>query len=388
MDTQSWLIIGIGLCVVTVIVFWRPLSRYLRQPEPEPPYSLRRRDPGEQEVAELEKLPPSPLTRVSFRHAVESQQLVCEIEKYCHESLSKALTGDGLNIVVQSVLLSSNELTLVYKFSRTATDLFEAGQASIPLHSESGRLLPWMHDSSGRIIEQAKSASTIGLRLAQSWALLVSVAHLVSGLDVVKRLKEIDRKLSLLVAGRRIDQDAALNRIYTEARGILMRKIDAATIRELKKHRYDLYQLRQVWYGEISELVRSTSIPDRSAWHHSSWLRRGSREKKAIGELAPVVDKLQRLRLALLTDACLAVASGTSEDFFENALPSELDFWVPLSAEVQQTSNRFRKEATKNQVEGIRSGIDAYCSLLQGLVGRQILDPDTRLTDQHRLLPN
>ena len=96
---------------------------------------------------------------------------------------------------MESVLLSSNELTLVYKFSREATTLFETGQASIPLHSESRRLLPWMHDKSGRIIEQAKGASTVTLRLAQSWALVVSVAHLVSGLDVVEAAKDIDRKL-------------------------------------------------------------------------------------------------------------------------------------------------------------------------------------------------
>jgi hypothetical protein len=124
------------------------------------------------------------------------------------------------------------------------------------------------------------------LRLAQSWALVVSVAHLISGLDVVKRLKDIDRKLSLLVAGRRIDQDAALNRIYTEARGILNQKIDLSVVRELKKYRYDLYQLRQVWRGEISELVRSTELPDRSGWHHSSWWRRDNREREAVAPLA------------------------------------------------------------------------------------------------------
>lgn len=114
------------------------------------------------------------------------------------------------------------------------------------------------------MIEQAKGASTVPLRLAQSWALVVSVAHIISGLDVVKRLKDIDRKLSLLVAGRRIDQDAALNRIYTEARGILSQKIDHTVIRELKKYRYDLYELRQVWCGEVPELAGSTVLPDRS----------------------------------------------------------------------------------------------------------------------------
>lgn len=177
---------------------------------------------------------------------MDSQLLGREIEKYCNDCLTSGLTGDGLNVIVQSVQISSNELTLVYEFSSEATALLEAGQASIPLHSESGRLLPWMHDESGRIIEQAKGQSTVALPLAQSWAIVVSVAHLVSGLDVVKRLKDVDRQLSSLVAGRQIDQDAKLDRIYTEARGVLSQRIDHTAVSDLQKYRYDLYELRRV----------------------------------------------------------------------------------------------------------------------------------------------
>jgi hypothetical protein len=370
---QIWQIFGIGLLLLAsaVLLFRDRIFRFLKGSEPVAPYALRQQDEREEDIAELQKLPPSPITRISFQEAMASEQLGGEIEKYCSESLTRALTGDGLNVIVQSVLLSSNELTLVYKFSRDATALFEAGQASIPLHSESGRLLPWMYDKSGRIIEQAKGASTVALRLAQSWALVVSIAHLISGLDVVKRLKDIDRKLSLLVVGRRIDQDAALNRIYTEARGILSQKIDQSVVRELKKYRYDLYQLRQVWCGEISELARSTVLPNRSGWHHSSWWRRGKRENEVVIFLAPIVDKLERLRVALLTDACLAVASGTTQDFFENALPSEQEFWAPVTAQLNEIENRLRKDTPKKQIEGIRTGVAVYTDVLNGLIGRE-----------------
>lgn len=86
--------------------------------------------------------------------------------------------------------------------------------------------------------------------------------------------------------------------------------------------------------------------------------------------LAPIVDKLQRLRLALLTDACLAVASGSTEDFLENALPGEQEFWAPLTIQLDGIENRLRKETPKNQIEGIRTGVAAYTEVLQGLVGR------------------
>jgi len=380
LTVATFAIVAISLLLAIALLFRRRLTRLLAGASRKPPYAQPQRT-REQNIEALRKLPASPLTRVSFRDALSAEGLAVEIEKYCSESLGSALSGDGLNVIVQSVVLSSNELTLVYKFSREATKLYETGRASIPLHRESGRLLPWMYDKSGKIVEQAKSASAFGLRLAQCWSLVVSVAHIISGADAVKRLKDIDLKLSVLVAGRRIDQDAALNRLYTEARGILSQETDEATIRDLKRIRYDLYQLRQVWRGEISERVRSTVVPDRS-WYPSSW-RRGKHEKEALESLAPtIIDRLERLRCALLTDACLAVASGTTEDFFENALPSELDFWVPLTADARQVESQFRKKKLINSMVIIREGLDAYHDVLKGLIGSAQFSSD--MVQPHR----
>lgn len=110
MDIQFWLIIGIGLLLLASAVLFRDrLFRMLQGPEPVALYALRRQDESDQEIAELRKLPPSPITRISFQEAMAPELLGGEIAKYCNESLSRALTGDGINVVVQSVLLSSNE---------------------------------------------------------------------------------------------------------------------------------------------------------------------------------------------------------------------------------------------------------------------------------------
>lgn len=85
---------------------------------------------------------------------MSSERFGSEIEQYCHNSLCTLLSGDGLNVFVQSKLLSGDELALVCKFSPAATQLFEAGQLTIPVHKESGQLLPLMTDRSGHIVEQ------------------------------------------------------------------------------------------------------------------------------------------------------------------------------------------------------------------------------------------
>lgn len=99
-------------------------------------------------------------------------------------------------------------------------------------------------------------------------------------------------------------------------------------------------------------------------------MRRGNRESGIVESLVPTICKLKRLRLALFTDACLALASGTTRDLFENVLPSEHGFWAPLTAQLDQLESRFRKEIPTQQIKGIRAGIVAYTEVLQGLVGR------------------
>jgi hypothetical protein len=207
--------------------------------------------------------------------------------------------------------------------------------------------------------------------LAQAWALVVSVAHVISGMDVVERLKEIDSKLLEVVAGRYIDQDSKLDGIYTEACGILRGGIDAAAIHRLRTCRSDLYSLRTIWCREIARLVRLAVLPDRPLWHHSSWWRRGNREKKTIASLAPIVEKLQRLRVAVLTDWYLSIATGATENFCETVAPSEQSLLAPVSAEMGQLTAGFRKQVAAGQLEMICAGVDCYLDLLKVLAGQE-----------------
>ena len=374
MEILFWLTAAVGVLVLALLLFWGRVLRLLHRPDLALATAVRRRDASEEEIATLRQLPPSPITRISFDDAMFSERFGSAIEQYCNDSLGIALSGDGLNVLVQSVLLSSNELNLVYKFSPAGTRLFEAGQASIPLHRESGRLLPLMRDRSGQFIEQAKGANMLAPRLAASWALVVSAAHLIAGVDVVKRLNEIDRNLSLLAQGRRIDQVSKLDRIYTESRSLLRGRIDTSVVQKLKTYRYETYELRKTWCREISHSLDSLNLPDRDWWHYSSWWLRKKREDEAITFLVPIAQNLEMLRVALLTDACLALASGTTEDFFENAVPSERSLWAHAIAELDRLKNHFRKDATRDQIKIISAGVDRYFGILEGFVG--LKDPD------------
>jgi hypothetical protein len=72
----------------------------------------------------------------------------------------------------------------------------KAGSAYIPLHGGSNSLLPMLADKeTGQFLEIAKGKSLHLLKLAEVSALVVSAAHIIAGMDVVKRLDKVDRKL-------------------------------------------------------------------------------------------------------------------------------------------------------------------------------------------------
>lgn len=213
---------------------------------------------------------------MSFHDALHSHALITQVESYYRAAIGTLMSGDGLNAAVQSITLAGDKLELVYSFSDSAKRLYDSGKAVIPIHQASGRRLPWMMDRNGTIIEQAKEASTTGVRLAQATALIVSTAHIIAGLDVVKRLEASDRKLSTLVAGRASDQDAKLMRIYAEARSALGSPITPSTLCCLEELRYDLFELRQVWRGEIEHVLNTASHPhDWQLTDPSLWSRQG-----------------------------------------------------------------------------------------------------------------
>ena len=59
-----------------------------------------------------------------------------------------------------------------------------------------------MQDRSGQIIEQAKGAVAMAPRLAEICSLVISTAHVISGVDLVKRFEKLKKSVDVLVAGR------------------------------------------------------------------------------------------------------------------------------------------------------------------------------------------
>jgi hypothetical protein len=177
-------------------------------------------------AAQLILAPPkSPLTEVTFKGALNGDELTPFLQKFGEETLNYSLAAQGANFVVQSIRVAEQgpNLDIAYKFSDAGYRMLREGKATIPIHRTSQRLLPELQDRSGRIIEFAKGKQQVFAHLAAVSSLIVSAAYLIASQDTLRLLRKIEGTLNVLLAERKNDQMAKLERIYVRGGELLSR---------------------------------------------------------------------------------------------------------------------------------------------------------------------
>lgn len=173
-------------------------------------------------------------------------------------NLNYRLMGTGLaqsgNILIQSVALNQNVLTVT--FSPEGTRLLGLGQLSVMGNGSR----PILVDAAGRTVEIARLTPNVIQRLAAISGVVVSVAHVISAADLAHRMKLMETKLDLLIAYRRIDQEAKLERVFYAARELCAGPISSDERQRLWQLRQELRELRIVlrkeWQRELEQIAQ------------------------------------------------------------------------------------------------------------------------------------
>ena len=165
--------------------------------------------------------PPSPLTLIRFKQALEGDGLNEAVLEFGREALNLGLLGQGANFAIRSIEAGKRigGMDIVLRFGGRGLQLAQEGEVTIPIHSAAGRWLPELQDRSGRFVEIASGSGEVLGTLANVSALVVSVAYMVVSRDTLRRLRSIETSIEGLLTGR-------LARLFTEARvltfGILL----------------------------------------------------------------------------------------------------------------------------------------------------------------------
>jgi hypothetical protein len=318
--------------------------------------------------------PPSPLLEVTFDQALHSAGLTDALLEYQKKRFAYELGLDPANIVVQGISMGENRdsITVAYEFSKRGMRLFRSGKAVIPLHKETGYLLPELSDKkTGQLIELAKGRQIHPSNFAQVSSIIVSTAHVISSMDIVKRMEKLDRKLDALLQGREFDQKAELEMIYQMARERLAGKVTEADHQEMLQWRGELYKLRSVWRQEFQALV--AGAPDPEEWRVFSpptW-KQNWREEDTRSHMVEGAKKLRLTKLAFAVDLCLAHETRSINKFVTLTAADEQALWAPLVEDLNtlagkmETKHSLDVKALADAVRGYRDSLKAM-SFKQG----------------------
>jgi hypothetical protein len=249
--------------------------------------------------------------------------------------------ADGVLVTVQSIRLLQQGAEMVVSASASGRQLLAEGRALIPFHQATGMRLPLLTDArTGKVIEQLKEMpiSSVTSKLASIATLVIAAAHLVAGADLAKRLSRVESKLDFLLATRRIDQIARLERIYVTARELCLRALDHDRKLEMWRLRADLRELRSAWRQEFRLKLERVEDPASAPWFQRLLSTQRSVDQRVRGGISQGEAEVALIEYSMRLEYVLAVGSDTIEEF-RDSQDSELDQLGQLVAQLEQKAS-------------------------------------------------
>jgi len=335
--------------------------------------------------------PPSPLTLIRFKQALEGDGLNEAVLEFGRETLNLSLLGQGANFAIRSIGAGQRiggGMDMVLRFGGRGLQLAQEGEVTIPVHSAAGQWLPELQNRSGRFVEIASGSSEVLGTLANVSALVVSVAYMVVSRETLRRLRSIETNIEGLLAGRRNDRIAKLESIYVKS-GELLRTLPYGVRSDpLDSFRNELYELRAEWRREIERILGVAPDPSgRRAW--ARWLGKAARAVPVIGgivewshlrsrrpkerllfeHLLPIVDIVRGLRLALLVDVSIAQWTESVDVLFQHTLQNEAEMWEGIADRLEGQLRHFRTAKAPDYLAVVVPAIEAIRSYTDALNG-------------------
>ena len=334
----------------------------------------------------------SVITRLNFAESFDPVKFADASQKSALGHLNRLLeagAADGVTMTINSVQLLRSGAEMTFSASKKGQMLLDSGRAVLAQHGESGQVLPYLIDpKTKKTIEFLKGAKVAKAlpRLAALSAAVVGAAHIIAGADIAKRLKLIDSNVNLLLAYRRIDQAATLERIYTSAKELASGPMSRDTCWELWRLRGELRELRCTWRRELQHHLEL--IGDKKDF---SWLARKFGYERASdegihGRITEGQLQLGLIEYSMRLDQALAVVSGTVSKF-EGTLAGELVELEDVAKLLQTKAGFLRKDFPEQSgklsieptVKGMFDLVEQYKRLLPVEAG--LLGADTSIAE-------
>lgn len=277
--------------------------------------------------------------------------------------------GDVLASALAGSTMVMEKGTFVAKFSQEGMKLLKAKELRI-MKDAAGQRLPTLIGSANKTAENARLLGLLakGTRIAANLAVAaVTVAHIVSGADIAKKINKLDAKVDFLVAAHRINQLARIEGVYRQAKEILHMEQTNHTRWELHRLGRELFEVRSAWRREISHHVGGLEKTEESGKWFVEFFQGFSRKGKDVKVSTTVAGRDAEIQLisgSIAIHLALAQAAGTLNTFLQVSLPDEL-------AELQRVRDLInqRRDYIHEKHPELRESVSDVCAKLDNMTG-------------------
>jgi hypothetical protein len=307
---------------------------------------------------------------VSFEQALQAHPLLTEVSSQAQSGLLRHLAnhgGDALALGLMGASVVVEHGTEIVKFSEVGAKLMRAKELRF-MTDAAGQKIPTLINASGKVVENARIMGplTKGTRIAANLTVaVVTVAHIVSGADLAKKLGKLDAKVDFLVAAHRIDQLARVEGVYQQAKELLSLPQTDDTRRDLHRLGRELFEVRNAWRREIAHHVGNLQKTEESRnWVVGFFQRltRKGKDEKVAETISATEAEIQLINGSLAIHVALAQAAGTLDVFLQVSLPDEI-------AMLQQVHDMLheRRHFIHEKHPELRDSVTEVCGLLEAL---------------------
>ncbi len=300
---------------------------------------------------------------VSFDEAMRINPLLEQLGKQVQFDLVKHIAAHGGDVLANALAgaaIISERGTVVVKFTAEGAKLLKAKELRFM-----GKF-PTLLNKAGRTVENAKLTGplTTGTRVAANLTMaVITVAHVISGADLAKKLNKLDTKVDFLIAAHRIDQLARIEGVYRQAKEILHMEQSDNTRWELHRLGRELFEVRSAWRREISFHVGNLQKTEESQnWFLKRFqsLSRMGKDQKVALTISACDAEIQLISGSIAIHLALAQAAGTLETFLQVSLPDEI-------VELQRVRSLLyeRRSFIHEKHPELRESVTAVCNRLE-----------------------
>jgi len=225
----------------------------------------------------------------------------------------------------------------------TVRVVFEKGiPRGAKLMKATGSALPVLVDgTTGKILKVGRVASkgrAVASIAANSALIVVEAAHMISGHDNAKRLKNVERSVDRLIRAHESELKSRLEAIYRYSKELLYPgaySLSPEVQRELQRQCKELMELRGRLRDDFRQ--RINKIDPAKAGSSTKllfWKRKKSLQKNQeakIDESMQATDMVNLMHFSLMLQMALAGSAGTLEAFQRVTLPDECKDWNALA---------------------------------------------------------